>query len=81
MEVAKFPEIMLAHRNRNSPLTYPTGLANISFTLPLTFNSAPIFFGLDVLPDALLDRRSYNNAIIIAKIQYLFQLNRNKVAH
>jgi hypothetical protein len=68
MEITKFPEIMLAHRNRNSFLTYPTGLANIGFALLLTFNSAPIFFRLGALPDVLLGRRSYDNAIIIVKI-------------
>jgi hypothetical protein len=72
---------MLAYRNRNSSLTYPTGLANIGFTLPLTFSFTPIFSRLGTLPDALLDRRSYNNVMIIIKIQYLFQLDRNKVAH
>jgi hypothetical protein len=72
MKVAKPPEIMLAHRNRSSFLTYPTGLANISFTLLLTFSFTPILSGLSVLPDALFDRRSYDDAIIIAKIQYLF---------
>jgi hypothetical protein len=72
IEIAKPPEIMLAYKNRNSPLTYPTGLANINFILLLTFSSAPILFGLDILPDALLDRRSYDDAIITAEIQYLF---------
>jgi hypothetical protein len=68
MEITKPPEIMLAYRNRNSFLTYPTGLVNKGFTLLLTFNFAPILSGLGVLPDALLDRRSYDNAIITAKI-------------
>jgi hypothetical protein len=77
IETIKPPEIMLAHKNRNFPLTYPTGLANKDFTLPLTFNSAFILFKLNTLPDALLGRRSYNNAIIAAEIQYLFQLDRN----
>jgi hypothetical protein len=82
IKTVKPPEIMLAHKNRNSFLTYPTGLVNINFTLLLTFSSAPIFSKLNVLPDALLGRRSYNNAIIIIiKIQYLFQLNRNEVTH
>jgi hypothetical protein len=81
MKTAKSPEVILAHKNRNFFLTYPTGLANINFTLLLTFNSAPILFGLGILPDALLGRRSYNNAIIAAKIQYLFQLDRNEVAY
>jgi hypothetical protein len=63
---------MLAHKNRNSFLTYPTRLTNIDFALSLTFNSAPIFFGLGALSDALLGRRSYDDAMIIAKIQYLF---------
>jgi hypothetical protein len=68
MKAAKSPEVMLAHKNRSFLLTYPTGLANIDFALPLTFNSAPIFSGLDALLDALLGRRSYDNAIITAKI-------------
>jgi hypothetical protein len=72
MEIVKPPEVMLAYRNRSSSLTYPTGLANIGFALPLTFSSAPIFFRLDTLPDALLGRRSYNDAMITAKVQYLF---------
>jgi hypothetical protein len=72
IETIKFPEVMLAHRNRNFFLIYPTGLANIGFALLLTFSSAPIFSGLDVLPDAFLGRRSYNNVIMTAKIQYLF---------
>jgi hypothetical protein len=59
---------MLVYKNRNSPLTYPTGLANIDFTLLLTFNSASILFGLSILPDALLGRRSYNDAIMAIKI-------------
>jgi hypothetical protein len=72
MEVIKPPEVMLAYKNRNSPLTYPTGLVNIGFTLPLTFSSASILSGLGALPDALLGRRSYDNAMIAAEIQYLF---------
>jgi hypothetical protein len=72
IEIIKPFKIMLAHRNRNFPLTYPTGLTNIDFTLLLTFNSAPIFSRLDALPDAFLGRRSYNNAIIAVEIQYLF---------
>jgi hypothetical protein len=68
IEIVKPPEIMLAYKNRNSLLIYPTGLANINFILPLTFNSAPIFFGLSVLLNALLGWRSYNNAIIIVKV-------------
>jgi hypothetical protein len=72
MEVAKPPEIMLAHRNRSFFLTYPTGLANIGFTLSLIFSSAPIFSGLDALLNAFLGRRSYDNAIMAAEVQYLF---------
>jgi hypothetical protein len=72
---------MLAYRNRNFPLIYSTELVNKGFTLLLTFSFASILFRLDVLPDALLDRRSYDNVIVAAKIQYLFQLNRNEVAH
>jgi hypothetical protein len=68
IKVIKPPEIMLVHKNRNSLLTYPTGLANIGFTLPLTFNSALILSGLNALPDALLGRRSYDDAIITVKI-------------
>jgi hypothetical protein len=59
---------MLAHRNRNFSLTYSTGLVNISFALPLTFSSAPILFRLDILLDAFLGRRSYDNAIIVVKV-------------
>jgi hypothetical protein len=81
MKITKPPEIMLAYRNRNSLSIYPIGLANIGFTLPLTFSFTPIFSGLGILPDALLNRRSYNDAIMAAEIQYLFQLNRNEVAH
>jgi hypothetical protein len=81
MEAAKPPEVMLAHKNRNSPSTYPTGLANKGFALPLTFSSAPILSGLGALPDALLGRRSYDNVIMVVEIQYLFQLDRNEVAH
>jgi hypothetical protein len=72
IEITKLLEIMLAHKNRNFLLIYPTGLANKGFALPLPFNSAPILFGLDVLPDALLDRQSYDNALIISEIRYLF---------
>jgi hypothetical protein len=68
MEVIKFPEVMLAYRNRSSFLTYPIGLANIGFTLLLTFSSTPIFSELDALLDALLGRRSYNNVIVTAEI-------------
>jgi hypothetical protein len=68
IEIAKFPEIMLAYRNRNSLLIYPTGLINIGFALPLTFSFAFIFFRLGALPDALLGRRSYNDAIMIAEV-------------
>jgi hypothetical protein len=68
IKAAKPPEIMLAYKNRNSPLTYPIGLANKGFILPLTFNSTLILFRLDTLPDALLGRRSYNNAIMTAEI-------------
>jgi hypothetical protein len=68
IETIKPPEIMLAYRNRNSLLTYPTKLINKGFTLSLTFNSAPILSGLDALPDALLSRRSYDNAIIAVEI-------------
>jgi hypothetical protein len=68
IEAVKPPEVMLAYRNRNFPLTYPTRLANIGFTLPLTFNSAPIFSGLGTLPDVFLGRRSYDDVIMVAKI-------------
>jgi hypothetical protein len=81
IKIAKPPEVILAHKNRNSPSTYPTRLANKDFTLPLTFSSAPILFKLGALPNVLLGRRSYNNAIIVSEIQYLFQLDRNKVTH
>jgi hypothetical protein len=68
IEIAKPSEIILAYRNRNSPLIYPTGLANIGFILLLTFSFALIFSKLDILSDALLGRRSYNNAIVAVKI-------------
>jgi hypothetical protein len=68
IKIIKPLEVILAHRNRNSPLTYLIGLANIGFTLLLTFNSAPILFELGALPDALLGRRSYDDAIITVKI-------------
>jgi hypothetical protein len=72
IKTAKPSEVILAYKNRNSPLTYPTELANKDFTLSLTFSSAPIFSGLSILPDALLGQRSYNDAIMAVKIQYLF---------
>ena len=81
MKIIKPPEIMLAHKNRNSLLTYPTGLANKGFALLLIFNFTPIFSGLDILPDVFLGRRLYNNALIVSEIRYLFQLNRNNIAH
>jgi hypothetical protein len=68
IKATKSPEIILAYRNRSFSLTYPTGLINIGFTLLLTFNFTPIFSGLGVLSDALFDRRSYDNVIIIVKI-------------
>jgi hypothetical protein len=68
IKIAKPPEIMLAYKNRNFFLTYPTGLTNIGFILLLTFNFAPILSGLGTLSDALLGRRSYDDVIIIAKI-------------
>jgi hypothetical protein len=72
MEITKPPEVIFAYRNWNSSLTYPTGLANKDFTLLLLFNSAPIFFRLGVLPDDLLGRRLYDNALMIFKVRYLF---------
>jgi hypothetical protein len=68
MEIIKSPEVMLAHKNRNSFSTYPIRLVNKGFILLLTFSSAPIFSGLGALPDALLGRRSYNNVIMVAEI-------------
>jgi hypothetical protein len=68
IKIAKSPEIMLAHKNRNSLSTYPTGLVNKDFTLPLTFSFAPILSKLNALPDVLLGRRSYNDAIMTAEI-------------
>jgi hypothetical protein len=68
IEIIKPPEIMLAYKNRNFSLTYPTGLVNKDFALSLTFSSAPILFGLNVLSDAFLGRRSYDDAIVTAKI-------------
>jgi hypothetical protein len=81
METIKFPEIMLAYRNRSFSLIYLIGLANKGFILLLTFNSAFVFFGLGVLLDTLLGRRLYNDALIAFKIRYLFQLDRNNIAH
>jgi hypothetical protein len=72
MEAAKPPEVMLVYKNRSFPLTYPTGLVNKGFALPLTFSSTPIFFGLGILSDALLGRRSYNDALMAFKIRFLF---------
>jgi hypothetical protein len=72
MEAAKLPEIMRVYRDRNSPFTYSIGLANKDFTLPLTFSSAFILSGLDTLSNVFLDRRSYDNALIISKVQFLF---------
>jgi hypothetical protein len=63
---------MRAHKNRNSLLIYPTGLANKGFALSLIFNSAPIFSDLNALLDALLGRRSYDNVLMVSKIRYLF---------
>jgi hypothetical protein len=68
IKIIKPPEVILAHRNRNFLLTYPTGLINKDFTLLLTFSSAPIFSGLGTLPDAFFGRRSYDNAIIVIEI-------------
>jgi hypothetical protein len=81
MKVIKPPEIIRAYKNRNSFLIYPTGLINKGFILLLIFNSAPILFRLSILSDALFGRQSYNNVLIVSKIRYLFQLNRNNVAH
>jgi hypothetical protein len=72
IKITKPPEIMLAHKNRNFPLIYPTGLANKDFTLFLIFSSAPIFSDLDILLDALLGRRSHNNVLIIFNVRSLF---------
>jgi hypothetical protein len=72
IKIVKPPKVMLAHKNRSFSLTYPIRLVNKGFTLPLTFSSAPILSGLGALSNALLGRRSYNDAMIIAEIQYLF---------
>jgi hypothetical protein len=68
IETAKSPEVMLAYRNRNFPLIYLTGLINIGFALSLIFSSAPIFSELGVLLNALLDRRSYDDAIMAVEV-------------
>jgi hypothetical protein len=81
MEAVKPLKVMLAYRNRSSFLTYSTGLVNKGFALLLIFSSASILFGLGVLLDVLLGRRLYNDVIVAFEIQYLFQLNRNEVAH
>jgi hypothetical protein len=72
MEIIKPPEVIRAYRNRNSSLIYPTGLANKDFTLLLTFSSAPIFFGLGILLDVFLGRRSYDDAMMAFKTRFLF---------
>jgi hypothetical protein len=81
MEIAKPPEVIRAYRNRSFLLTYPTGLVNKGFALPLTFSFAPIFSDLGILSDAFLGRRSHNNAIVAFKTRFLFQLDRNKIAN
>ena len=81
MEIVKSPEVMLAYRNRSSSLIYPTGLVNKGFALLLTFSFAFILFELDVLSDVFLGRRSYDNALVASEIRFLFQLDRNEVAH
>jgi hypothetical protein len=81
MEIAKPSKIILAYKNRNSLLTYSTGLVNKDFTLLLIFSSAPILSKLGILLNALLGRRSYDNALIAFKIRFLFQLNRDNVTH
>jgi hypothetical protein len=68
MKIAKPPEVMLAYRNRNSFSIYLTGLVNKSFILSLTFSSTPILSELSILPDALLGRRLYNDAIMVSEI-------------
>jgi hypothetical protein len=68
IKAAKSPEIILAYRNRSFSLTYPTGLANIGFALPLTFSFAPILFRLGALSDALLGRRSYDDVMVVVEI-------------
>jgi hypothetical protein len=75
LEVAKPPEVIRAHKNRNSSFIYLTGLVNKGFTLLLTFSSISILTGLGALSDALLSRRSYNNALVALEIRSLFQLN------
>ena len=76
LKTIKLPEVVLAHKDRRSFLTYPIGLANKDFALPLTFNSAPILTNLNVLSDALLGRRSHNESLMGLNILTLFQLDR-----
>jgi hypothetical protein len=79
IKATKPPEVILAYKNRNSPLIYSTGLANKDFTLLLTFSFTPIFFRLNALLNAFLGRQSHNNVLIAFKTRFLFQLNRNKI--
>jgi hypothetical protein len=80
IKAAKFPEIMRAHKDRNSFLIYLTRLTNKGFTLPLIFSFTFIFSDLSALSDALLGRRFYNNVLMVFEIRFLFQLNRDNVA-
>jgi hypothetical protein len=72
---------MRAYRNRNFPLIYPIGLVNKDFALLLTFSFASIFFDLGTLLDALLGRQSHDNALIIFKVRFLFQLDRDSITY
>jgi hypothetical protein len=80
IEIAKSPEIMRAYKDRNFSLTYSIRLVNKIFILLLTFSFTPIFSDLGILLDALLGRRSYNDALIIFEIRFLFQLDRDGAA-
>jgi hypothetical protein len=71
---------MRNYKNRNSSFIYPIRLANKGFTLLLIFSFASILSDLNALLDALFDRRFYDNALIISKIRFLFQPNRDSMA-
>jgi hypothetical protein len=80
IETTKPPEVMRVYKDRNSSLIYSTRLTNKGFALLLTFSSAFMLSDLGILLDAFLDRRSYNDALIVSKIRFLFQLDRDGMA-
>jgi hypothetical protein len=80
MEAVKSLEVIRVYKNRNFFIIYLTGLANKGFTLLLTFSSISILTGLGVLSDALLNRRSHNDALMALEMRFFFQLNRVNAA-